>query len=141
MHEPSEGPAPLFTNTPPYLPMEQNPSNTFGADLPEKSPLPELVPQESVVSEAFELLPDAVFVFNGRRELARANAASRQLHGEVASGTRCCEMFWYVEGAQGCVVDRAIDSCEKVEVEILSGTDSTQSIAIIVQPLSQGDVE
>src|SRR6266849_1516836 len=48
-------------------------------------------------------------------------------------------MFWRVEGADGCVVDRAIESGEKVEVEIQSGPEQNLSISIIVEPLDDDD--
>ncbi|HKO99754.1 MAG TPA: ATP-binding protein [Pyrinomonadaceae bacterium] len=114
--------------------MNQNQPKDRGADSPEKSPSAE-IPKDKVVFDAFDLLPDAVFIFDATRKLVRANTASRQLQGEVTDGDLCCEMFWYVEGAEGCVVDRALQSGERVEVEILAGTAGNQSIAIIVQPL------
>ncbi|MBC8030914.1 MAG: PAS domain S-box protein [Pyrinomonadaceae bacterium] len=44
-------------------------------------------------------------------------------------------MFWHVDGAAGCVVDRALESGEKVAVEIMAGADGNSSISIIVEPL------
>ena len=44
-------------------------------------------------------------------------------------------MFWHVEGADGCIVDRAMQTGEKVEVEILAGVEGQNSISIIVEPL------
>jgi PAS domain S-box-containing protein len=89
---------------------------------------------------AFEVLPDAVFLFGGDRLLVKANAAAARLQdGELQKGRACCEMFWRVEGADGCVVDRALQTHEKVEVEILAGPEGNNSISLIVEPLSAGD--
>jgi len=86
--------------------------------------------------EAFEALPDLVFLFSADRRLIHTNAAaSRVQSGELAMGKGCCEMFWHVEGADGCVVDRAMQTAEKVEVEILAGAEGESSISIIVEPL------
>ncbi len=111
---------------------------TSGIDLPPETPVSDPPVPDRFVFDAFDLLPDAVFVFDDARRLVRANSASKQLQGETATGDHCCQMFWYVEGAEGCVVDRAIESCERVEVEIPIGSESNQSIAIIVQPLDTG---
>lgn len=113
--------------------MKQN-QPTNGAELP-RTRVPEFPVPARFVFDAFDLLPDAVFIFDDTRRLVRANSASKQLQGETAPGDPCCQMFWYVEGAEGCVVDRAIESGERVEVEIPTGAESNQSIAIIVQPL------
>src|SRR6266550_4689584 len=64
---------------------------------------------------------------------------SRVQGGELAIGKGCCEMFWHVEGADGCVVDRAIQTGEKVEVEILAGVQGESPISIIVEPLKSDD--
>jgi PAS domain S-box-containing protein len=90
--------------------------------------------------EAFGLLPDAAFLFAGDRRLIVANAAAAQLaNGTLLNGSSCCKMFWHVEGAESCVVDRAIQTSERVEVEILAGAEANNSISIIVEPLKFGD--
>jgi PAS domain S-box-containing protein len=92
---------------------------------------------ERLIAAAFEFLPDAVYLFGGDRCLLKTNGAAALLQGSGSQeGTACCEMFWRVEGANGCVVDRALDAQEKVEVEIQTGPESENSISIIVQPIS-----
>src|SRR5687767_12931069 len=113
--------------------MKQN-QPTTGAYVPEETPVPGVMAPERFLCDAFDLLPDAVFVFDGARRLVRANSASKSLQ-EIENGDSCCQMFWHVEGAESCVVDRAIECREQVEVEISIGTDARQSIEIIVQPL------
>ncbi len=92
--------------------------------------------EAQTLSKALDVLPDAVFLFAQNRVLVQANAAATELQRPLALGKSCCEMFWYVAGAEGCVVDRAIQLGEKVEVEILTGTEDEKSISLIVQPLT-----
>ncbi|HSS21944.1 MAG TPA: ATP-binding protein [Pyrinomonadaceae bacterium] len=88
---------------------------------------------------AFEALPDAVYLFASDRQLLNANmAAARLQSGQPTRGTLCCEMFWRVDGADGCVVDRALQTRERVEVEIQIGAEQT-SVSIIVEPLEADD--
>ena len=92
--------------------------------------------QEMILRRAFDALPDAAFLFAGDGRMVQANLASSKLAGfNPDLVTRCCQMFWYVEGADGCVVDRAIKSNERVEVEISGGAEGDKSFFIIVEPL------
>src|SRR5918994_508887 len=106
--------------------------------LPTESVAPNLSSSSKMLFEAFNVIPDAVFLFAEDRRLIRANPAANHLQGDVLeTGKLCCEMFWYVEGADGCVVDRAIQHREKVEVEIQTGDEGENSISLIVQPLER----
>jgi PAS domain S-box-containing protein len=88
---------------------------------------------------AFEALPDATYLFDSDRRLVQANRAAALLPGGLPPpGTTCCEMFWHVSGADGCVVDRAMHTRSKVEVEIQIASEAGGSISVIVEPL-QGD--
>jgi len=114
---------------------EQNSKNT-AESLHNDAPVPRATTPARMLFEAFDVIPDAVFLFSGDRLLVRANPAANHVQGDVLqTGKRCCEMFWYVEGAESCVVDRAMQLGEKVEVEIQTGGDRDQSISLIVQPL------
>jgi PAS domain S-box-containing protein len=119
-------------------PMLQH-SNTTLQDLPEE-PTPTSWPsKERMFLEAFEVWPDAAYLFGDDRRLVKANIAAAPLqNGELLQGKLCCDMFWRAEGADGCVVDRALLTREKVEVEILAGADGKSSISIIVEPLNSG---
>lgn len=91
-----------------------------------------------VLSAAFDALPDAFYLFNTERKLARLNRAGAQLEeAEVDNliGLRCCDMFWRAEGATECLVERALGSAEKVEVEILAGAELNRPTLVIVIPL------
>ena len=97
---------------------------------------------ERLISAAFEFLPNAVYLFGSDRRLLKINTAAARLPGGNAPpGTACCEMFWRADGADGCVVDRALQARERVEVEIQTGPEAQNSISIIVEPLSDGDAQ
>jgi PAS domain S-box-containing protein len=109
-------------------------------DLSESPQLPTLAGDASLLLAAFATLPDAAYLFGNDRRLLRANSAAAFIQGgEPAPGNACCEMFWHVEGADGCVVDRALQNFEKVEVEVQAGAEGRSSISIIVEPLSGDD--
>ncbi len=95
-----------------------------------------------LAAKAFLAIPDAVYLFNNGRFLIQSNPPGSRLQGcesDELIARNCCEMFWHVEGADGCVVDRALQIGERVEVEIQAGADGNKAISIIVEPLSAGD--
>lgn len=118
--------------------MKEQQTDSLSAPLPADTPATRDLQLDRVLTEAFSLLPDAAFVFDTNRRLIRANAASAELQPEIRVGMGCCEMFWHVAGADACLVDRALKSNETVEVEILVGGETSQSISITVQPLNSG---
>lgn len=86
----------------------------------------------------FDVLPEAVFLFDQSKHLSRANRAGKllgQIDAHIAQHARCCDMFWRAEGAEECVVDRSVASGEAVEVEMLAGADSSSPTLIIVRPI------
>src|SRR5688500_6668793 len=89
--------------------------------------------------EAFGLLPDAAFLFASDRRLIAANAAAGPLANDtVLNGSASCEMFWHGEGAEGCVVDGAMETGQSVQVE-MAGPEADKSISIIVKPIKFDD--
>ncbi|HEV2883407.1 MAG TPA: PAS domain-containing protein [Pyrinomonadaceae bacterium] len=96
-------------------------------------------PQDRLLREAFEALPDQIFVFGADGQLVYANRAASQANKEVpAQGRSCCEMFWSVEDTHNCIVDRSLETGEKVEVEIQPASDENKYIEVVVEPL-KGD--
>jgi PAS domain S-box-containing protein len=96
-------------------------------------------PAGNILDAAFDALPDAIYAFDHERRLSRFNQAALMLQGPTSlplAGRRCCEMFWRVEEADACVVDRAVESNIRVEVEMLAGPHETQPTLLIVQPLN-----
>jgi PAS domain S-box-containing protein len=122
--------------------MPQRHSISLLKALPEDSSLMGPRTSDKMLEHAFEALPDGAFLFGSDRRLIKGNANAAQLQSDdLSAGRLCCEMFWRVEGADGCVVDRAIESGEKVEVEIQSGPEQNLSISIIVEPIDDNDGE
>jgi PAS domain S-box-containing protein len=122
--------------------MPQRPSIRLLKALPEDSPQSSPRTNDKILERAFDALPDGAFLFGGDRRLIKGNDKAAQMQSDdLSAGRPCCEMFWRVEGADGCVVDRAIESGEKVEVEIQSGPEQNLSISIIVEPLADTDGE
>jgi PAS domain S-box-containing protein len=116
--------------------MQTQDLNSLLENSPDDSPLLAGDAEGSLLTAVFSTFPDAVYLFGADRRLIRANSAAAQLQGGMTSpGTTCCEMFWHVEGADTCVVDRALQTLEKVEVEIQASPDEKNSISIIVEPL------
>ncbi|MDT4895165.1 MAG: hypothetical protein QOH25_242 [Acidobacteriota bacterium] len=91
-----------------------------------------------VLSAAFDALPDAFYLFDAEKHLSRTNRAGALLENAEAEslvGRRCCEMFWRVEDAPECLVERALAGGEKVEVEILAGERGDRPTLMIVVPI------
>ena len=81
-------------------------------------------------------LPDPIYAFDSQGVLTTANNSGALLQGRSAAwlkGKHCCEMFWRVEGAENCIVDRALATGQRVEVELLAG-DEAKPILVTVQP-------
>lgn len=109
-------------------------------DLTDDSVPPSQPILDSMLLDAFVAFPDAAYLFGADGQLYRTNRAADELDGGGARwGRTCCEMFWHVEGAEGCVVDRALESGEKVAVEVLAGAEGTLPTSIIVEPLKAQD--
>src|ERR1041385_8273815 len=95
-----------------------------------------LVPDEKqrMVPAILEFLPDAMYLFGSDGCLIKANRAGASLHPTtISTETRCCEMFWRVEGADGCVVDRALSTGKRVKFET---KHEENPFAIVVEPLT-----
>ena len=110
----------------------------FQTDLVAQSPPSIKDDAVELSGAAFEALPDAFYLFDASGRLTRINRAGARLENssaEALTGSRCCEMFWRVEDAGECVVERAFASGEKVEVEILAGEKSDRPTLIIVVPV------
>ncbi len=83
--------------------------------------------KEQMLIEAFEALPDAVYLFGDDRRLLKSNEAGAQLQsGELLKGTPCCEMFWHVDDPDGCVVDRALQSREGLPMKFMHWTNRAE---------------
>ena len=93
--------------------------------------------QDDLLHSAVDALPDAVYVFDHEHRLQHCNNAGALMQGSTVAalkGRHCCEMFWSVEKEGACVVDRAMETSSRVEVEILAGTDESPTL-LITEPL------
>ncbi|MGI8653794.1 MAG: PAS domain-containing protein [Pyrinomonadaceae bacterium] len=92
----------------------------------------------------FAAQPDGIFLFDAEGHLKRANAAGTALENARAETSladkRCCEMFWHVPGASECVVERARESGETLEVELMAGANEDQPTIMIVVPVKDSDL-
>lgn len=96
----------------------------------------------TVLEAAFDVLSDAIYLFDHNHRLNRFNLAATMLDGERSEslpGRRCCDMFWRVEENEQCVVDRAVASGSRVEVEMLAGVNGDQPILLIAQPMPNSE--
>ncbi len=120
--------------------MESHYVNTSAPVVPEDPSFASGQTNEPLLTAAFDSLPDGVFLFGNDHRLIKANGAAAELQqAKLENGTLCCEMFWHIEGAEECVVDRAFRTGEKVEVEIQTGTESENSILLSVELLGGSD--
>lgn len=103
--------------------------------LDHSCPPTDQVPAE-LLMKICNALPDPVYSFDSQGLLTTTNNSGATLQGGSAAslqGKRCCEMFWRAEGSEKCVVDRALATGERVEVELLTGDDGRPTL-VIVQP-------
>ncbi len=120
--------------------MESHYANNLSSVTPDESSFISRQTKEPLLPAAFDVLPDGVFLFGPDRLLINANAAAAKLQqGPLENGKACCEMFWRIEGAEECVVDRALRTGEKVEVEIQTGPEGENSISLLVEPLGDSN--
>jgi PAS domain S-box-containing protein len=107
-------------------------------EISDSSLLPVETDSAEVLNAAISALPDAFYLFDAEKRLSRANHAGALLENVAADaleGRRCCEMFWRIEGAGACLVERALDGGEKIEVEIQAGEHANRPTLITVVPL------
>lgn len=96
----------------------------------------------SVMLAAFEAVPDALYLFDPQKFLLRTNQPGRLFqNGECTPGMSCCQLFWREEGSDTCIVDRAIETGDRVEVEVQGGPDGERPVALIVQPIKVAEGE
>lgn len=114
-----------------------SPTDSLGGRLPPAQPDP-----AEVLCAALDALPDAFYLFDSEGRLSRVNRAGALMENAAADalvGLRCCDMFWRVEGARECLVERALRVGEKVEVELLAGPEADRPMLLTVVPARGAD--
>ncbi|MGB7925808.1 MAG: PAS domain-containing protein, partial [Pyrinomonadaceae bacterium] len=90
----------------------------------------------------FDALPEGAFLFDAKGRLSRINRAGVLLENSQAAsldeGIRCCDMFWRVEGAAECAVERAQALGETLEVEMATSGNAQHSVLVHVVPVRDG---
>jgi PAS domain S-box-containing protein len=114
--------------------MSQNKENT---SVPKAATSPATDGSHDPLAAVFDALPDALYLFDGSRRLIAFNNPGAHLSSTPSAqliGRSCCKMFWQAPGTDACIVDRAIDGKNRVEVEMMAGPDLDQPTLLIVQP-------
>jgi PAS domain S-box-containing protein len=95
-------------------------------------------PRSTVFAAVMDTLPEGIYLFDAKKELVRINQAATYLERRASAeleGHSCCSMMWKVKGQKGCVVDRALERGEPVEVEIMIGPHRDQPTIVRVFPI------
>src|SRR5689334_7028564 len=69
----------------------------------------------------FDSMSDGIFIFNRNGELSRVNragAAMEAVHPRLLLGRQCCDILRTSGEDEGCVVEKALETCRSVTIEI-----------------------
>jgi len=69
----------------------------------------------------FDAMSDGIFIFNRNGELSRVNragAAMEAVHPRLLLGRQCCDILRTSGEDEGCVVEKALETCRSVTIEI-----------------------
>ena len=69
----------------------------------------------------FDAMSDGIFIFDRSGELKRVNragAALEAVHPRLLLGRKCCDILRTSQNEKACVVERAIESCRSITIEI-----------------------
>lgn len=69
----------------------------------------------------FDAMSDGIFIFDRRGELKRVNRAGAALeasHPKLLLGRKCCDILRTSEEDQTCIVEKALEGCQSVTIEI-----------------------
>jgi len=98
---------------------------------------------DDLLRRALLAVADGLFLFDSQKLLTFANAQAEALQSNISRlrlGTRCCDMFWQAGERGSCVVDRALDTGQKVEIELPANASFKTPVFITVQPIQgEGD--
>jgi PAS domain S-box-containing protein len=89
-----------------------------------------------MILEALLAVPYGIFLFDREKRLVVTNTQGEQLEADgPLIGKSCCEMFWRTGEGANCVVDRALESGQKAEFEVLAVGKVGLPVLVTVQPL------
>jgi PAS domain S-box-containing protein len=85
----------------------------------------------------FDAMSDGIFIFDREGELKRVNragAAMEALHPRALLGRKCCDILSTSEGSETCVVEKAIEDCCSVTIEI-TPTRLKRPLLVTIEPV------
>ena len=85
----------------------------------------------------FDAMSDGIFIFDREGELKRVNragAAMEALHPRALLGRKCCDILSTSEGRETCVVEKAIEECCSVTIEI-TPTRLKRPLLVTIEPV------
>src|SRR6266496_1569148 len=91
-----------------------------------------------ILQEALLAMSDGIFLFDREKRLLLVNSQGEflQAGGQLPlPGTSCCQMFWQAGEGKTCVVDRALESHQRVSFEVLIVGGLESPVLVTVQPL------
>lgn len=97
---------------------------------------------DDLLPKALATIPDAVYLLGPDKKVLRLNPSAAHLQGaesQSLQGKACCEMFWRAEDVEQCIVDRAVEAGETVEVEMEVGTENPLPVLVSARPITDGN--
>src|SRR6185436_4584470 len=85
----------------------------------------------------FDAMSDGIFIFDREGELKRVNragAAMEALHPRALLGRKCCDILSTHEGDKACVVEKAIEDCRSVTIEI-TPSRLNRPLLVTIEPI------
>jgi len=85
----------------------------------------------------FDAMSDGIFIFDRAGELKRVNragAAMEAMHPRALLGRKCCDILATIAEGQTCVVEKALEDCRSVTIEI-TPTRLNRPLLVTVEPV------
>lgn len=85
----------------------------------------------------FDAMSDGIFIFDRAGELKRVNragAAMEAVHPRLLLGRQCCEILRTSEEDETCVVEKALESCRSVTIE-LTPARLNRPLLVTIEPV------
>jgi PAS domain S-box-containing protein len=85
----------------------------------------------------FDAMSDGIFIFDREGELKRVNragAAMEALHPRALLGRKCCDILSTSTEGETCIVEKAIEDCRSVTIEI-TPTRLNRPLLVTIEPV------
>ncbi len=90
----------------------------------------------------FDAMSDGIFIFDRAGELKRVNragAAMEAVHPRLLLGRQCCDILRSSEDDESCVVEKALESCRSVTIEITPNRLNRPLLVTVEPVLDEND--